>query len=92
MPDAVPLRLQLQCAKRELARRVRVYPGMIAQDILLTSMANRELAAMTAIVRTLARMVREAEAGGEGQAELFGSTPACEAQDEEARWHGGQRS
>jgi hypothetical protein len=73
MPDAVPLRAQLQCAKRELARRVRVYPGMIAQDILLTSTAVRELAAQTAIVRTLQGLVREAEAGAVGQAELFGS-------------------
>jgi hypothetical protein len=70
MPDDVPLRQQLACAKRELARRVRVYPGMIAQDILLVSVANRELAAMTAIVRTLARLVA-AEDGAGGQAELF---------------------
>ena len=90
MPDAVPLRLQLQCATRELARRVRVYPGMIASDTMLTRTANRELAAMTAIVHTLAALVRET--GDGGQAELFGSTPAREAQDEEARWHGGQRS
>jgi hypothetical protein len=71
MPDAVPLRLQLACAKKELARRVRVYPGMIASDTLLTSTATRELAAMTAIVRTLGALV-DAEAGaGGGQAELF---------------------
>lgn len=69
MPEHVPLRLQLACAKRELARRVRVYPGMIAQDTLLVSTANHELAAQTAIVRTLARLV--AEGGEGGQAELF---------------------
>jgi hypothetical protein len=69
MPD-VPLRLQLACAKRELARRVRVYPGLIASDTMLTSTASRELAAQTAIVRTLAGLVA-AEAGGGGQAELF---------------------
>lgn len=71
MPDAIPLREQLACAKRELARRVRVYPGMIAQDTLLVSTANRELAAMTAIVRTLARLAA-ADGGGGGQTELFG--------------------
>ena len=78
MPDAVPLRTQLQCAKRELARRVRVYPGMIAQDTMLVATANRELAAMTAIVRTLAALVREA--GDEGQAELFDARAGSEAE------------
>jgi hypothetical protein len=80
MPDAVPLRLQLQCAKRELARRVRVYPGMIAQDILLTSTATRELAAMTAIVRTLARLVAADEGAAGGQAELFDARARSEAE------------
>ncbi len=78
MPDVVPLRQQLQCAKRELARRVRVYPGMIAQDTLLVSTANRELAAQTAIVRTLAGLARAEDAGAGGQAELFGGTREAE--------------
>ena len=78
MPDAVPLRLQLAFRARELARRVRVYPGMIAQDILLTSTATRELAAMTAIVRTLGRLV--AEVGDGAQAELFDARAGREAE------------
>ena len=68
-PEAVSLRLQLACARRELARRVRVYPGLIASDTMLTSTATHELAAQTAIVRTLARLVAAEERGG--QAELF---------------------
>lgn len=83
MPD-VPLRAQLQCAQKELARRVRVYPGMIAQDILLTSTATRELAAQTAIVRTLARLCAQEEDAVRGQAELFGDARE-ESNDAERR-------
>jgi len=71
MPDAVSLRLQLACAKRELALRARVYPRLVANERMLQSTATQELAAMSAIVRTLARLV-EAERGDvERQAELF---------------------
>lgn len=69
MPD-VPLRLQLACARRELALRSRVYPRLVAQETMLQSTATKELAAMSAIVRTLAGLVA-AEAGAGGQAELF---------------------
>lgn len=73
MPDAHgTLRAQLACAKRELALRVRVYPRLVANETMLQSTATRELAAMSAIVRTLKGLV-EAEAGeGAKQAELFG--------------------
>ena len=70
MPDAVPLRAQLACARRELALRVRVYPRLVANETMLHSTAVRELAAMKAIITTLTRLV-EAEAGEGGQAELF---------------------
>jgi homoserine dehydrogenase len=77
MPD-VPLRLQLACAKRELALRVRVYPRLVANETMLQSTAQHELAAMTAIVKTLGRLVAE-EAGAGGQAELFGGGERREA-------------
>jgi len=80
MPDAVPLRQQLACARRELALRVRVYARLVANETMLQSTATRELAAMAEVVRTLARLV-EAEGGG-GQAELFGET----AREEQAEW------
>ena len=75
MPDAHgTLRAQLACAKRELALRVRVYPRLVANETMLQSTATRELAAMSAIVRTLKGLV-EAEAGeGAKQAELFGGS------------------
>lgn len=76
MPDAVPLRLQLACARRELALRTRVYPRLVANETMLQSTATRELAAMSAIVRTLKGLV-ETEAGEGGQAELF-ETPERE--------------
>lgn len=70
MPDAVPLRLQLACARRELALRVRVYPRLVANETMLQSTATKELAAMSAIVRTLKALV-DAEDGEGAQAELF---------------------
>jgi hypothetical protein len=79
MPDDVPLRQQLACAKRELALRLRLYPRLVAQETMLHSTALRELAAMRAIVGTLTRLVA-AEDGDGGQAELFGATERSEAE------------
>jgi hypothetical protein len=73
MPDAVPLRLQLQCARRELALRARVYPRLVANETMLHATAVREMAAMRAICDTLRRLVEPDEGDG-GQAELFGGT------------------
>jgi len=75
MPDAVPLRLQLACATRELALRARVYPRLIANETMLQSTATHELAAMSAIVRTLAALV-EAERGEGRQGEMFDARAA----------------
>ena len=73
MPD-VPLRLQLACARRELALRVCLYARLTAHGTMAQRTALRELAAMRAIVRTLKGLV-EAEAGeGARQAELFSET------------------
>lgn len=78
MPDAVPLRLQLACAKRELALRVCLYPRLVAHGTLRARTALRELAAQRAIIATLKGLV-EAEAGASVQAELFGGTRGDEA-------------
>jgi hypothetical protein len=79
MPDAVSLRLQLACAKRELALRARVYPRLVANETMLQSTAKYELAAMAAIIRTLKGLV-EAERGDGGQAEMFGGGTTREAE------------
>lgn len=70
MPDDVPLRQQLACAKRELALRLRLYPRLVAQETMLHSTALRELKQQAAIIRTLARLVAAADGDG-GQVELF---------------------
>ena len=87
MPDAVSLRLQLACARRELALRVRVYARLVANEMMLQSKATQELAAMSAIVQTLQALV-EAKAGDGGQAELFDARAGSEAEDGGGERHG----
>jgi hypothetical protein len=79
MPD-VPLRLQLACAKRELALRICLYPHLVAHGTLLPRTAMRELAQMRAIIATLKGLV-EAERGGEGQGEMFEARAGREAEE-----------
>lgn len=71
MPDDVPLRAQLACARRELALRTRVYPRLVARETMRPEAAERELQAMRAIVRTL-KALAQAEDDGSGQAEVCG--------------------
>lgn len=78
MPDAVPLHLQLARARRELALRVRVYPRLVANETMLQSTATKELAAMSASVRTLAGLV--AADDGAGQEELVDARAGREEQ------------
>jgi hypothetical protein len=70
MPD-VPLRQQLQCARRELALRVCLYPRLVGHGLLRDRTAVRELAAERAIIATLTRLVEAEADDGAGQAELF---------------------
>lgn len=66
MPDlfdrrSVPLVEQVASARREVAYRERVYPRLVAAGKMTQALADRELAAMQAIVETLADLVdREA--------------------------------
>lgn len=74
MPNAVPLRQQLACAKRELALRLRVYPRLVAGGTMLSRTALRELQAMRAIIETLQRLVEDEDGAEETtQEELFGT-------------------
>jgi hypothetical protein len=57
--DEVPLTTQIQCAKRELKMRQRVYPRLIAGGQLTRQTTDRELAAMQAIVQTLQQLMEE---------------------------------
>jgi hypothetical protein len=50
---AVSLEKQLDCARRELALRKRVYPGWVNAKRLNAFKAEDEIAAMAAIVKTL---------------------------------------
>jgi hypothetical protein len=58
-----PITEQIRCAKRELALRQRVYPGWVRKERMKLSDAQREIAAMQAIVTTLehVRALIEAE-------------------------------
>lgn len=55
--EAVPLEVQLTCAKRELALRKRVYPAWINAKRMNQFKAQEEIAAMAAIVQTLEDLV-----------------------------------
>jgi hypothetical protein len=44
---------QIKCARRELAMRERVYPRWVQDGRMKQDAADREMAAMAAIVKTL---------------------------------------
>lgn len=55
----VPLREQIRCVEREIALRRGVYPRWVEAGRLKQAAADREIAAMQAVLDTL----REVEAG-----------------------------
>lgn len=59
MSDAIPLEVQIACAKRELAMRKRVYPTFVAGKRLNKFKAEEEIAAMAAILATLEGLQRK---------------------------------
>src|SRR5438093_7126952 len=59
----ISLEEQLRCAHRELELRTRIYPRLVAQEVMLSSVAARERAAMEAIVRTLQQLVARERSG-----------------------------
>jgi hypothetical protein len=53
---------QLDCAKRELSMRERVYPRLVSQEKMSKEKADHEIACMKAIVATL-KPLAEQESG-----------------------------
>jgi hypothetical protein len=58
---AVPLHEQVAAAEREVRMRQRVYPGWIAKGRMKSDAADREIAAMQAIVRTLREVLARSD-------------------------------
>ena len=54
MPE-ISLEEMISCAKRELAYRRRTYPTLVARNRMSGQEADREIAAMRAILRFLER-------------------------------------
>jgi hypothetical protein len=65
----IPLDDQFKEARRELALRRRCYPGLVTRGTMTEGQAEYYLAAMEAIVQTLARLVAE-----QSQPSLFTTT------------------
>lgn len=57
MSAPVSLQDQLECAKRELAMRRRVYPKFVDSGRMTPRSAEREIRAMSAIVDTLVKLI-----------------------------------
>lgn len=55
--ESIPLATQLAAARRELAMRRNVYPKWVAGGRMTQLKAHAEIAAMAAIVETLAGLV-----------------------------------
>lgn len=49
----VPIAAQMECVRRELAMRRRVYPRWVQQERMTQKKADDELAAMEAVLATL---------------------------------------
>ena len=55
MPTTEPISLaqQIECVEREINMRLRVYPRLISQQKMSQVKADKELAAMRAVLETL---------------------------------------
>ncbi len=53
---AVPIQQQVDCVRRELKMRERVYPRWIASGKMTQTLAARELEAMRAVLETLQKI------------------------------------
>jgi hypothetical protein len=51
--EKVSLTEQIRCAERELGKRQKLYPKWVREGRLNSLQADRELAAMSAVVQTL---------------------------------------
>jgi len=58
MADLFPITLaeQIACVRREILMRQRVYPARVNQRAMSQDKADRELAAMNAVLDTLLRL------------------------------------
>ena len=50
---------QVQCVKRELAMRRRVYPRLVYSERMIQSEADHEILAMQAVLETLKKGIAE---------------------------------
>lgn len=55
----VPLHTQIEAAERELKMRRSVYPRRIESGAMTKALADREIAAMAAIVQTLKALAKQ---------------------------------
>lgn len=62
-PWSVPLSVQLQCAKRELALRRNSYPRFVNAKRMNQFKAEEEIEAMSAIVKTLEKLIGQSPGG-----------------------------
>lgn len=65
MSSDVSIADQVKCAKRELGKRRVFYPQWVASGRLRAVEADKELAAMAAIVETLTELEKTAPGGQE---------------------------
>jgi hypothetical protein len=54
--DEYTLEAQMACVKREIALRQRVYPKWVQSGRMKLDMADREIACMTAVLRSLEKL------------------------------------
>lgn len=50
---AIPIARQVECIRRELKMRERVYPRWVAGEKMTQALADREIEAMRAVLETL---------------------------------------
>lgn len=53
MDSTITLADQVACVEREIAMRRAVYPGLVARERMSQAKADREIAAMEAVLETL---------------------------------------
>lgn len=70
-PPRIELERQIACAKRELALRGSVYPGLVERHKMAPAAAADEMAAMAAIVANLEFQLKYREAFRRLAAELI---------------------
>lgn len=70
-PLPVPIEDQIRCVEREIEMRERVYPRWVSEKRLTQAKADRELAAMRAVLRTLQGIAEAAALGPSEEGALW---------------------